>query len=234
MQQMPIDRLFNKLLSYHKNMLYIILSLAFLYVLIYVSILPGMGFNVMIPYFIQLAISIIVANKDDLPVIKAMNIAKTILTMVLGLTLLCDGGTKIISTGNRQAVASRLYPVFPIIYVEADEVSRIPPQNREFRAPDRAWEIETSKEEEIYLLKNKNGKQSIFQPYSDYEEINKTFRDLDDFTIVSRYYFPFGYINAIKFHKNGKTYITDIYGKKINVFDIPEIYEPEDVSYYQD
>lgn len=218
----------------------IILELILLYITAFLSLLFGTNnLYVFIPSLVCTLITYFFYKMDDkygsiniyhrLFIINLMPIWP--LTYSLCLATLITG-TKIIETKDKQAVACQWYPFIPITYAEADEVSRIPAQNIKFYEPTYSWTIKTLQKHEIYLLKNKNGKLSIWRPGSG--ESNDTFHEIDDFTIVPRCYFPFGYINAIKFHKEGKNYITDIYGKKINIFDIPEIYVPEDVSYYPD
>lgn len=139
------------------------------YITFYVSLLPGVGINTLIPLIVMIIwFKIRHSHTYTYREIGIISASYLILSICFPIVTYMTGAS-IISLKDKQAIASVWYPLFPVTYAEADSISRLPVLNIGFwhkHADNDKKRTGITQSADYFLLVDTEGKLGIYCPFS--------------------------------------------------------------------
>lgn len=196
------------------------------YITFYVSLLPGVGINTLIPLIVMIIwFKIRHSHTYTYREIGIISASYLILSICFPIVTYMTGAS-IISLKDKQAIASVWYPLFPVTYAEADSISRLPVLNIGFwhkHADNDKKRTGITQSADYFLLVDTEGKLGIYCPFSFISREKKLFEKADACNIIHRYYYPYGNQNGVEYWEKGRRYIRDMEGNDMDVFYVPSL-----------
>lgn len=126
---------------------------------------------------------------------------------ISGGTLLAGGDLKVIERNGRMRLVTNLYPLFPMVEVEADSIRLFPPLTVSYYLTDIPYRVEAERNSSFFWTSHQ-GKISVgsYHPFSRRKIL---FTEADSCHVISRYYFPYGCIQGFAYYRDGKLYEVD-------------------------